>query len=184
MTIEKVLIYQPKDVHKYARNSDAIERFLKVVTEARAYELQRQFKLFMYLRPHNSGSNIHYAGLMYLRDIHDKLDPLAQIIDGKGMIEGFRQMALESDASVLSAEFSRGRMEREAHFMKDCDKVWVLGLSSRYDECKLEEPDEVNRFFLNFVPEAKDRIIAPYLESKGYKGRFQFVTLSEDQKPL
>ena len=179
MTIDKVLIYQPKDVHKYARNRDGIERFLKVVTEARAYELQRQFKLFMYLRPHNNGSNIHYAGLMYLRDIHDKLDPLAQIIDGIGMIEGFRQMALESGANVLSAEFSRGRMEMEANFMEDYDKVWIVGLSSRHDEYKLGEPEGVNRFFLSLVPEAKDRIIAPYLESKGYKGRFQFVMLSE-----
>ena len=184
MVNEKVLIYEPEDAQRYARVNEGIELFLKQVTDKRQIDFQGQFRWLAYLRP-GSNSSVIYAGLVYLRDINDKSDPLAQI-DGLSMIKGFRELATENiGAKVLSAGYGQGRLEIEAHLEKDFKRVLGWALVPSHEDYGLTPPYEVNRFILSLVPEARDRIIAPFLESKGYKGKFKFVTLLEDiQLPL
>lgn len=185
MTVEKILIYQPEDIDRYAKAAEGIEQFLNRVTETKILELGQQFRWFAYLRPSVAGNQWHYAGLIYLRDVNNKLDPLAQI-DGRSMVEGFGKMATEDlGAKILSAEFGHGRMEMDAHILEDLQRVLGWALAPSHADYGLPSPDEINRFILNLVPEAKDRIIAAFLESKGYQGRFQFVTLKENpQSPM
>ena len=178
MANERVFIYQPEDIGKYAKHNDGIEQFLKDVADKRPTDLKWQFKWLAYLRQSHNNP-VLYAGLMYLRDIHDKLDPLARI-DGRSMIEGFREMATENiGAKVLSAEFGQGRLEIEAQLDEDFQRVLGWALAPGHRKYGLAPPKKVNRLILNLVPEANDRIAA-FLESKGYRGRFQFVTLQED----
>ena len=181
MAKERLLIYQPQDVDKYAK-PDGIEQFLTRVADTRMPDLNLQFRWFAYLRPSEDSNPWHYAGLMYLRDLHNKVDPLARI-DGKTMTEGFNQMADSIGARVLSAEFTHGRMEIEAHVQEDYERVLGWALVPNHRDCKLKKPKEIIRFIFNLVPDARDRIIAPFLESIGYKGIFEFVTLEEPQSP-
>ena len=93
-------------------------------------------------------------------------------------------MAGSIGAKVLSAEFIHGRMEIEAHVQEDYERVLGWALVSDHRDYRLSRPNEINRFILNLVPEARDRIIAHFLESKGYKGRFEFITLEEPQRMI
>ena len=178
MVSKRVLIYQPQDVDKYAKSREGIEQFLRHVTSTRIPELQSQFRWFGYLRP-SKGDTWNYAGLMYIRDISDKLDPLAQV-DGITMVEGFNKLAKHIGARVLSADYKEGRMEAAVHIMEDYGRILGWALVPNHREYNLNPPQEVNLFILNLVPDAKDKIIVPFLESNGYERRFQFITLPDE----
>ena len=153
------------------------------MTSTRIPELQGQFRWIGYLRPDKSNVWNH-AGIVYIRDIGDKLDPLAQI-DGITMVKGFNKMAEHIGTKVLRADYKEGRMEAAMHLAEDYEKILSWALAPDHEDYGLIPPEEVNLFILNLVPDAKDRIIAPFLESKGYKGRFKFITLpDEPQIPL
>ena len=177
MTSDTVLIYKPEDVKKYV-GTDGPKIFLNRARDINAPDFHGQFKCVGHVRSNGGNQFWNYAGLMYLRDVLDNLDPLAKV-EGESMIEGFNQMARTLGAKVLSSDFSRGMMELEAHVLED---YGILGWSLVPDhrDYGLTRPQTVNRLILNLAPDnATDAIIERFLESKGYKGRFKFVTIPE-----
>jgi hypothetical protein len=175
MSNERVLVFQPKDISKYARDQDGIERFLDGIVQSRRSQIQGQFQLFPYLAPDIKDRGWYNAGLIYRREMKDTEDPMS-FVPGQDAKKSLRALALELGGDITKDEFFIGRMEIRGPTMEQHKKILKAAYSPEhrdYAASGLRKPDEVLRFFLSLDPNVCEKIIIPILETLGYKERIK-----------
>ena len=173
MAKDRVLVFQPNDIAKYAKTKNGPDEFLEQILHNYREEFVGQFRSFPYVSCQRNGNICNYAGFMYRREGLDDRDPLSYL-PGADLVEGIQKIASGLNADAIHLGLFSGRIEVADPTSRQMKNILDLSLGSEHKDYGLNEPRIVKRFFLNLNNRLFENIIMPRLETLGFASNTDF----------